>query len=166
MLNFDFFEPYKHVKDSYRVLYLSLMILPRSERFKQENILLLGVLPAFEHEPDASSLNSFLQPFVEELQEFWNPGVRLYTAESPRFRLLFKIALMCVACDIPAARKLCGFKGHNANLGCSRCAKEFPGGFGCKDYSGFNRDSWPLRELEKHRETCQQIKDCITLLAI
>jgi len=27
---------------------------------------------------------------------------------------------MCVACDIPAARKCCGFKEHSANLGCSR----------------------------------------------
>ena len=26
--------------------------------------------------------------------------------------------LLCAACDIPAGRKLCGFKGCNANLGC------------------------------------------------
>ena len=38
--------------------------------------------------------------------EFWNQGVRLYTAESPKYKLLFKIALMCIACDIPAARNV------------------------------------------------------------
>ena len=164
MLNFDFFQPYKHVKDSYGVLYLSVMNLPRLERFKQENILLLGILPSFEHEPP--SLNTFLEPFVNELKEFWNPGIRLYTAESPKFRLLFRIALMCVACDIPAARKCCGFKGHNANLGCSRCAKYFPGGFGSKNYGGFNRDTWPLRELQKHKDTCKQLKQCNTKAAV
>ena len=55
---------------------------------------------------------------VEELKEIWGRGIQLYTFESPSFKLLFRIALMCVACDIPAARKLCGFKGHNANYGC------------------------------------------------
>ena len=164
MLNFDFFQPYKHVKDSYGVLYLSVINLPRLERFKQENILLLGILPSFEHEPP--SLNTFLEPFVNELKECWNPGIRLYTAESPKFRLLFRIALMCVACDIPAARKCCGFKGHNANLGCSRCAKYFPGGFGSKNYGGFNRDTWPLRELQKHKDTCKQLKQCNTKAAV
>lgn len=102
MLNMDFFQPFKHVRQSYGVLYISLMNLPRSERFKQENILLVGVIPAFEHEP--SSLNPFLQPLVDELQEFWASGVRLYTAESPKYKLLFRLALMCVACDIPAAK--------------------------------------------------------------
>lgn len=92
--------------------------------------MLLGILPNFVREPP--SLNTFLRPFVDELTEFWNQGVRLYTAESLKYKLLFKIPLMCIACDIPAARK-CGFKSHNANLGCSRCAKFFPGGFGPKD---------------------------------
>ena len=57
---------------------------------------------------------------------------------------------MCVACDIPAAR----FKGHNANYGCSRCKKNFPGGFAKKDCSGFDRFEWPKRNLQDHRLTC------------
>lgn len=118
MLNFDFFQPYKHTTDSYGVFYLTLMNLPRDVRFKEENILLVGIIPAFEHEPP--SLNTFMEPLVRELQEFWDPGVKLFTAESPRFKILFKLALMCVACDIPAARKVCGFMGHSANKGCSR----------------------------------------------
>ena len=64
--------------------------------------MLLGILPNFVHEPP--SMNTFLRPFVDELTEFWNQGVRLYTTESPKYKLLFKIALMCVACTIPAAR--------------------------------------------------------------
>lgn len=50
----------------------------------------------------------------------------------------------CCASDIPAAHKLCGFVGHSANHSCSHCNKFFPGGFSeKKDYSGFDRSSWP-----------------------
>ena len=80
MLNFDFFQPYKHTTESYGALYLTLMNLPRSERFKQENVILVSIVPPFEHEP--STLNSFLRPLVDELKEFWVSGVRLNTAES------------------------------------------------------------------------------------
>lgn len=81
-------------------------------------------------------------PLVQELQElFWNPGVRLFTAESPRFKLQFRLALMCVACDIPAARKVSDFIEHSANLGCSRCLKPFPSLSDKKrDCSGFDRE--------------------------
>lgn len=73
---------------------------------------------------------------------------------------------MCVACDIPAARKCCGFKGHNANLGCSRCAKVFPGSFGEKDMSGFDRVQWPPRDIQKHKDVCKKLKECNTLAGI
>jgi len=160
MLNVDFFQPHKHVNESYGVIYLCIVNLPRGERFRQQNVLIVGVIPAFEHEPD--NLNPFLKPLVAELQEFWKPGVRLYTAESPNFKVLFRIALMCVACDIPAARKCCGFKGHSANLGCSRCLKVFPGSVGNKNFGGFDRERWPKRKLEEHRSTCAALLKCAT----
>ena len=56
MLNFNFFQPYKHVTDSYGALYLTLMNLPRSERFKQENVLLVGIIAPLDHE--LSSINT------------------------------------------------------------------------------------------------------------
>ena len=108
-----------------------------------------------------------MRPLVDELKEFWGIGVRLNTAESPRYKLLFKLALMCVACDIPAARKCCGFKGHSANYGCSRCKKFFPGGFReKKDYSGFDRSQWQPRTYEAHIEVVKQILKCNTQNAI
>ena len=41
---------------------------------------------------------------------------------------LIRVALLCVACDTPAARKVSGFVGHSANLGCPRCYCEFSEG--------------------------------------
>ena len=50
-------------------------------------------------------------------------------------------------CDIPAARKVCGFAEHSAVHGCSICLKEFQAGLldNKLDYSRYNRDSWKLR---------------------
>ena len=67
--------------------------------------------------------------------------------------VLVRAALICVACDIPAAHKVCGFTAHSALLACSKCSKSFPTeAFGEKaDFSGFDREEWPTRSLETHK---------------
>ena len=67
-----------------------------------------------------------------------------------------------MACDIPATRKTCGFKNHNANYGCSKCFKFFKGGFGEKDFSGFNRSQWPKRTKAKHNKDSAKLLKCVT----
>ena len=60
-----------------------------------------------------------------------------------------KLVLSCVACDIPASRKVCGFLSHNAALGCNKCLKKFNVQFVERtDYSGFDRENWGLRSME------------------
>ena len=73
---------------------------------------------------------------------------------------------MCVACDIPAGRKICGFLGHNARLGCSRCLKEFLGGIGSKDYSGFDRQNWERRTKIMHNNGAFKSRNLNTVTAI
>ena len=160
MLNFDFFQPMKHRKDySVGVLHLVLLNLPRSERFKWENVIVVGIIPAMGKEP--KKLNSFLEPLVEELKALWK-GVRLVSSQST-IPLVFKAALLCTSSDIPASRKLCGFKGHSAELGCSRCLKMFPGSFGEKrNYSGFDEENWQKRNNNKHRRQASRISQCKT----
>ena len=161
MLNFDFFQPMKHRKDySVGVLYLVLLNLPRHLRFKWENVIVIGIVPSLDGEP--KSLNEFLQPAVDELNALWK-GVRLKSSLSS-VSLKFRAALLCISADIPAARKLCGFKGHSAYLGCSRCLKVFPGGFGeKKDYSGFDRESWEARTDRQHRRNAKRLEKCQTV---
>ena len=48
----------------------------------------------------------------------------------------FILALLCIGCDVPASRKLCGFLGHSATMGCNKCKKEFPGMIGEKTMGG------------------------------
>ena len=106
-------------------------------RNKQENILLVGLTPG-PHEP-AHDLNSFLEPLVEDLLHF-RDGIELRIPTSSAIKKIR--ALLCVACDLPAGRKVCGFLAHSARLGCSRWFKRFEGKVGSMDYSRFDRENW------------------------
>ena len=154
MMNIDWFQPFKRRVDySVGVIYFVLMNLPRRERFKMENVIIAGIIPPFDKEP---SLNTFLEPVVEELRPLWN-GMPLSSSLSP-VMLTFVVALLCVAADVPAARKTCGFKSHAANKGCSKCMKNFPGGFKQKkDYSGFDRENWVHRRNSSHRRHSRKL---------
>ena len=45
LLNIDWFQPFEHTVFSVGVVFLVLLNLPRSERFKRENVILYGVIP-------------------------------------------------------------------------------------------------------------------------
>lgn len=87
--------------------------------------------------------NSFLKPLVNDLRKFWR-GVNM-KIESTHCVKMVCCALMCITCDIPAGCKICGFLGHTARFGCTKCLKEFTGGVGSKDYSRFDRDKWVVK---------------------
>jgi hypothetical protein len=59
-----------------------------------------------------------LDPLVQEIIEL-DKGLNI-TNIKVRARLL------CVACDVPAARKIGGFLSFSACYGCSKCLKLFP----------------------------------------
>lgn len=70
MLNLDWFQPYKDSIYSVGVIYLSSLNLPPQERNKEENIAVVGIIPS-PQEP-SRDVNSFLDPLVDELLDFWN----------------------------------------------------------------------------------------------
>lgn len=128
----DWFQPFKFSNYSVGAVYLSVLNLPREERFKRNNIILVGIIPDCKTEPPT---NTFLQPLVDELQEAWE-GVYLKSYSSPSIPVKYRLALLCVGCDVPASRKLCGFLGHSATVGCNKCKKRFEGDIGQKNYGG------------------------------
>ena len=108
MINVDWFQPFKRRRDvSVGVMYLVFMNLPRHLRFKTENIILLGIIPAMKKEPE--SLNQFLKPVIDELK-FLSRGFQF--EQDGQDPVNVKVLLLCASSDIPAARKLCGFMGH------------------------------------------------------
>lgn len=154
MLNIEF----KHRVYSIGVIYLAIMNLPRAIRFKRENIILIGLIPG-PSEPSLT-LNTYLTPLVADLLSLWD-GVTFTTHDSGT--QLIRGALLCVGCDLPAARKVCGFLSYTANLGCSKCYCNFGTGvFGKHDYSGFDRAQWVSRTDQKHRDDVKTILQCST----
>jgi len=79
-------------------------------RYKRENIMLMDIIPR-PHEPKLN-INSFLKLLVDEFQDFWT-GVELTVCtESCKITEIVKAAILCITCDMPAGRKVCGFLGH------------------------------------------------------
>ena len=72
MLNVDWLNPYKHSPYSVGAIYLVVL---RSERYKLENLLIVGIIPG-PSEPSLN-LNSSMTPLVEELVELWNDGMTI-----------------------------------------------------------------------------------------
>lgn len=81
---------------------------------------MVGKIPSMNLEPKA--LNEFLKLAVDELNA-WLSRIYLNSSLSS-VQLKFRAEVLCTSSDIPAARELCGLKGHSAKLGCSRCLKK------------------------------------------
>ena len=145
-MNIDWFQPHKHTESSVGAIYMTVMNLPHNLRFKREFMICLGIIPG-PKEPKRD-INSYLRPLVGELLDLWD-GVCMNIHGEVGVQKV-RCALLCVACDMPASRKVCGFLSHTAKLGCPRCRKEFPGSVGSKDYSGFSRDLWIPRTRRDH----------------
>ena len=161
-INLDWFRPFKHSQYSIGAIYIiTVMNLPRNLRNKQENVFLVGLLPG-PSEP--SNINGFLEPLVNELNEFWQgKELKIYNESGKK---LVRCALLCASCDLPAGRKLCGLLSYSARMGCSRCKKSFSGTVGQLNYSGFNRDTWIKRNELEHRRTVSKISSCNTKSAV
>ncbi|OAD79333.1 hypothetical protein PHYBLDRAFT_139365 [Phycomyces blakesleeanus NRRL 1555(-)] len=128
-LNVDWFQPFEGRTHASRALYLSMNNLPREERMKPKNIILVGVMP-------------------DKLVELYG-GITVKTATFPNGTIVCA-ALMCVACDIPAARKTAGFTEYPSTNDCHKCERHFSviAGSSKIDYSGFDNESWVPRTKE------------------
>ena len=146
-LNVDWFQPFSHTQYSVGVIYLVVLNLPREERYKMENIILVGIIPG-PKEPKLT-LNSYLAPLVLELENAYH-GWSIPVKHDQFKTVSVRACIGCVTCDVPATRKVCGFLGHTARLGCSKCLKVFPvSAFGEKpNFAGYNTDNWIPRSAE------------------
>ncbi len=157
MLNIDWFEPFNGCVYAVGVLYLAIMNLPRSERYKRHNILILGIIPGPSEPP--LTVNTYLSPLVTELLQLWK-GVPMMVSNSGEH--VVRAALLAVACDLPAGRKVCEFLSHSANFGCSRCYCSFSTGGLQRNYACHDRDTWRMRNNDQHRQDVSKLMQCKT----
>jgi hypothetical protein len=155
MLNLDWFQPYERSVYSVGAIYGVVCSLPREERFRPENVLILGLLPG-PQEVGLHRINHYLAPIVDQFLEFMD-GVWMPTSECPGGKKV-QAALVAVSSDIPATRKLCGY--ISALAACHRCEKRATsrnfGGF--EDYVEWFRERSP----EQHRQDAETWRTCPT----
>ena len=108
----DWLKPFKQSEYKVAALMLSVLNLPRRERFRKKWTMIVGIIPC-PTEPKIH-LNTFLKPLVDDLC-LWR-GMPILPDGN-----IARAALLGVAADMPATRKLTGFLCHKANLGCNRC---------------------------------------------
>lgn len=135
--------------------------MPQSERFKTSNIITLALIPG-PNEPKLHQLNHYLASIINQFMELWE-GIDLSsTYESSTGKYIWA-AIICCACDIPAARKL---YGHiSTRIACHRCKKRaniennFKTNFG-----GFTDiDQWFVpRDVEEIKNNTSLWKECNT----
>ena len=89
---------------------------------------------------------------TQRMKIFYKDGIHL-----PKTDRLIKCVLICVTCDIPATRKVCGFQGHSAKLGCTLCLLDFGGGQSKNAGKGFNKTLWPPRTQHQHRQDVAEL---------
>lgn len=123
-LGVDFFNPFGNkqagLKSSIGVLSVVCLNLPAKLHYKTENMFLAGVIPG-PNEPPLDAINHYLTPLVDELVEFWSPGIRFSrTANNPDGRVIV-CALALIICDLLAARKTAGFASCTHEHFCSVC---------------------------------------------
>src|SRR5256885_1918132 len=106
MINLDWFQLFDSASYSTSAIYDIICNLPREVRFKKENMLILALLPR-PNEVKLHKINHYFVLIVDELLEFWS-GVNLSLSEDHPEVKKIRLAVICCANNIPAARKLCG----------------------------------------------------------
>ena len=86
---------------------MTVQNLPRQERYRAENLILVRILPG-PSEPNLI-MNSYLTPMVEELLQLWLGVIVPIQTLLGQINIRLRAALSCVACDIPANKKVSGF---------------------------------------------------------
>ena len=155
LLNVDFYQAHKFTQYSCGGIYLVVLNLPREERLKIENMILVGIIPDFGKYSKEPDIRTFIEPLVSELTDFWD-GIQV---EVEGKKEIIKAALFIISSDLPMTKKLAGFVGHTAYLGCHRCYHVFSGNIRLKTkrYSGFDVKSWKPREFEQHKQHVAEI---------
>ena len=97
-LNVDWFQPFERDVYSVGAIYLTIQNLPRSIRYKPENILLVGIMPGPKEAKH--NINSYLGPLVAELNEAWKVGLTVMSPD--QIPVTIRLALSCISCDIHA----------------------------------------------------------------
>jgi hypothetical protein len=144
----DSFNPFHNKQAKQKVsstgIWLVLLNLPPHLRYLPENMCLVGVLPG-PKKPSLDEMNHSLKLVVDDLLEFWQPGVFFTrTHNYPRGRL-YRGMLVPLIGDMPAVRQIIGLGSVVAHYFCTFCDLDFD------DIDVLDREEWPAKSLDDVR---------------
>lgn len=152
----DGFNPFENKQAGKKVsstgIYMACLNLPPDQRYKMENMYLVGVVPG-PKEPSLDQINHFLAPLVQDLKELWDPGCWFSsTHEHPDGRMV-NVALVPLVCDLKAARAVAGFGSHSSKAFCSVCQLKN------SDINRLDYMNWTERTFEDHKKYAEEWKN-------
>ncbi|KAL5512268.1 hypothetical protein ACEPAG_9351 [Sanghuangporus baumii] len=158
-LNVDFFNIHGNraggAAASCGIISLACLNLPPEMRFRRENLHIVGIIPG-PHEPDLEAINAYTRPLIDDMVVLWNHGVRLSRTALHRHGRLIRAAIICVVCDLPAARKVAALAGHRSNkFLCSICKVD-------REHIAHPSHSPARRDVFEMRQKAQEWKDAPT----
>ncbi|KAI9062655.1 hypothetical protein FKP32DRAFT_1612426 [Trametes sanguinea] len=113
---------------------------------------LAGVIPG-PSKPSLDEINPYLGLLVDELLEFWTPGVKYSCTAKHSSPHLVRAALLPLICDILAARQVAGMGSHSSKYFCSCCLLPL------ENIEDLNKASWPRRTARTHRQYAEMWRD-------
>ncbi|RDB25398.1 hypothetical protein Hypma_008131 [Hypsizygus marmoreus] len=137
-------------------IWLVLLNLPPHLRYLPENMFLAGVIPG-PGKPSLDQINHSLQLVVNDLLEFWNPGVFFTRTYNHERGMLYNAMLVPLVADMTAARQVLGLPGSlTAYSFCSFCDLDL------RDIDIFDKSEWPAKNVEDIRRMGQLWKEAPT----
>ena len=151
----DFFNPYMNKqagkKASIGLISMVCLNLPPDIRYKPENMYLTSIIPGLR-EPPLATINHDMTPLVDDLLDFWKPGVRFSRTHAYPHGRLVLCALIALVCDLPGARKLASFSSFSHNHFCSICkCRRDREGYGTTDYNSWEGQMKEEYEFYSHK---------------
>jgi len=142
----DSFDPFgmkiaKQSASSTR-MWLVCLNFPEHMRYLQENVFLASVIQGPD-KPSNEQMNHYIQLIVNDLLDFWDPGVFFSRTYQYQLGRLFKAMLVSVVADMLALRQIIGSPGSTtAHYFCTFCDLDYD------DIEVFDQSEWSAKDAD------------------
>lgn len=152
----DWFKVHKGGNKTWSVgaVYLIILNLPPTIRYRPENVCLVAIIPGPKKAP-TEFLHRLLRPVVDEMLPFWTDGIRYERTSDYQFGRLVRALILLLVCDLEAARALGGFMQATHTHVCSVCHTLLSG------LTNFDVSTWNLRDGAKHKDAGELWKKAV-----
>ena len=102
------------------IISLVCLNLPPNICYRSKHMCLVGIIPG-PHEPLLTTLNHYLTLLVDNFLDFWDPGMRFSQMDGHKNGRLVHCTIVCLVCDLLAARKTSGLGPISHSHFCAIC---------------------------------------------